>query len=156
MTKFTEHLRRRILAIPAKCYVILLTLCCLSLTLFALFSTLNIVYVSDSHGASRMLITRVEDPEELMDLSGIVAEEEDSVYFTAFNGNLASLSIQRAVPITVHADGEEHVTKLARWPKHWPPVASSWASTTTPSPACTPSSARTNPSRCTGWNTRTP
>lgn len=37
MTKFTEHLRRRILAIPAKCYVILLTLCCLSLTLFALF-----------------------------------------------------------------------------------------------------------------------
>ena len=33
MTKFTEHLRRRILAIPAKCYVILLTLCCLSLTL---------------------------------------------------------------------------------------------------------------------------
>ena len=113
MTKFTEHLRRRILAIPARCYVILLTLCCLSLTLFALFSTLNIVYVSDSHGASRMLITRVEDPEELMDLSGIVAEEEDSVYFTAFNGNLASLSIQRAVPITVYADGAEHVAKLA-------------------------------------------
>ena len=113
MTKFTEHLRRRVLAIPAKFYVILLTLCCLSLTLFALFSTLNIVYVSDSHGASRMLITRVEDPEELMDLSGIVAEEEDSVYFTAFNGNLASLSIQRAVPITVYADGAEHVTKLA-------------------------------------------
>lgn len=113
MTKFTEHLRRRVLAIPAKFYVTLLTLCCLSLTLFALFSTLNIVYVSDSHGASRMLLTRVEDPEELMDLSGIVAEEEDSVYFTAFNGNLASLSIQRAVPITVYADGVEHVTKLA-------------------------------------------
>lgn len=113
MTKFTEHLRRRVLAIPAKFYVTLLTLCCLSLTLFALFSTLNIVYVSDSHGASRMLLTRVEDPEELMDLSGIVAEEEDSVYFTAFNGNLASLSIQRAVPITVYADGTEHVTKLA-------------------------------------------
>ena len=113
MTKFTEHLRRRVLAIPDKFYVTLLTLCCLSLTLFALFSTLNIVYVSDSHGASRMLLTRVEDPEELMDLSGIVAEEEDSVYFTAFNGNLASLSIQRAVPITVYADGVEHVTKLA-------------------------------------------
>ena len=113
MTKFTEHLRRRVLAIPAKFYVTLLTLCCLSLTLFALFSTLNIVYVSDSHGASRMLLTRVEDPEELMDLSGIVAEEEDSVYFTAFNGNLASLSIQRAVPITVYADGAEHVAKLA-------------------------------------------
>ena len=113
MTKFTEHLRRRVAAIPAKFYVTLLTLCCLSLTLFALFSTLNIVYVSDSHGASRMLLTRVEDPEELMDLSGIVAEEEDSVYYTAFNGNLASLSIQRAVPITVYADGTEHITKLA-------------------------------------------
>ena len=62
MTKFTEHLRRRVLAIPAKFYVSLLTLCCLSLTLFALFSTLNIVYVSDSHGASRMLLTRVRTP----------------------------------------------------------------------------------------------
>ena len=113
MTKFTEHLRRRVLAIPAKFYVTLLTLCCLSLTLFALFNTLNVVYVSDSHGSSRMLLTRAEDPEELMALSGIVAEEEDSVYFTAYNGNLASLSIQRAVPITVYADGAEHIVKLA-------------------------------------------
>ena len=113
MTKFTEHLRRRVLAIPAKFYVTLLTLCCLSLTLFALFTTLNVVYVSDSHGNSRMLLTRAEDPEELMSLSGIVAEKEDSVYYTAYNGNLASLSIQRAVPITIMADGSQQVVKLA-------------------------------------------
>ena len=113
MTKFTEHLRRRVLAMPAKPFVTLLTLCCLSVTLYALTATLNVVYVSDSHGNSRMLLTREEDPEALMNLSGIVAEEEDSVFYTAYNGNLASLSIQRAVPVTVYADGAEHVAKLA-------------------------------------------
>lgn len=112
MTKFTEHLRRRILATPARLPATLLTLCCLSLTVFALFTTLNVVYVSDSHGNSRMLITRASDPDELMNLSGIVAGEADAVHYTAYNGNLASLSIQRAVPITVNADGQEHVAEM--------------------------------------------
>lgn len=112
MTKFTEHLRRRLAAFPMRYPVMLLTLCCLSLTVFALFTTLNIVYVSDSHGNSTMLVTRADDPAELMSLSGIVAGEADNVYYTAFNGNLASLSIERAVPVSVLADGQEHVAKM--------------------------------------------
>ncbi len=112
MTNFTEQMRRRYADLPAKIFAVLLTLCSLSLTVFALFSTLSVVYVSDSAGSSRMLITRVEDPDELMDLSGIVANEEDVVYYTAFSGNLASLSIQRAEPVTVYADGETHVARM--------------------------------------------
>lgn len=112
MTKFTEHLRRRILAFPAKLTATLITLCCLSLTLYALFTTLNIVYVSDSEGNNKLLVTRTSNPEELMTLSGIVAQEADNVYYTAYNGNTASLSIQRAQEITIQADGAIYVAKL--------------------------------------------
>lgn len=112
MTKFTEHLRRRIAAFPAKYLAALLTLCCLSLTVYVLFATLNVVYVSDSEGNSKMLVTRASDPTELMSLSGIVAEDADNVFYTAYNGNMASLSIQRAQEITVAADGETYTAKL--------------------------------------------
>ena len=99
MTKFTEHLRRRWLAIPKRVWACLLTLCCLSLTLCALIFSVNVVYVSDSDGNRRMLVTAVTDPQRLMEMSGIRAEAEDDVYFTAYNGNLASLNIQRAFPV---------------------------------------------------------
>ncbi len=112
MTKFTEHLRRRFFAIPVKLWACLVTLCCLSLTLFVLFEALHLVNVTDSNGASRLLITHKTDPDSLMQLSGIVAEEGDNVYYTAYNGNLASLSIQRAMPVSVQADGQTHNTKL--------------------------------------------
>lgn len=112
MTKFTEHLRRRILAFPAKIIAALIMLCCLSLTLYALFTTLHIVYVSDSDGNNKLLVTRTSNPEELMELSGIVADQADNVYYTAYNGNTASLSIQRAQQITVQADGALYVAEL--------------------------------------------
>lgn len=112
MTKFTEHMRRRLQDVPGRLCVMLLTLCSLSLTVFALFSSLNVVYVSDSYGESRMVITRSEDPKKLMDLSGIVAGQDDAVYYTAYSGNLASLSIQRAQPITILADGATHIAQM--------------------------------------------
>lgn len=112
MTKFTEHLRRRVLAFPATVAAALITLCCLSLVLYALIATLNIVYVSDSDGNNKLLVTRTSDPEELMELSGIVAQQADHVYFTAYAGNTASLSIQRAQEITVQADGATHVAEI--------------------------------------------
>lgn len=112
MTKFTEHLRRRFLAIPPRVWACLLTLCCLSLTLCALVFSVNVVYVSDSDGNRRMLVTVSDDPAELMALSGIEAEEEDDIYYTAYNGNLASLNIQRAFPVYVKADAELFSAKL--------------------------------------------
>lgn len=112
MTKFTEHLRRSFLAIPAKFWASLTTLCCLSLTLFALTQTLNVVYVSDSHGSQRVLVTYEKDPKQLMEMAGITAEPEDSFYYTAYNGNLASLNIQRAFTVPVRADDQIYSTQL--------------------------------------------
>lgn len=112
MTKFTEHLRRRWLAIPVRLWALLGTLCCLSLALFVLSASLNVVFVSDSDGNSRMLVTSEEDPHQLMRLSGIMAEEHDQFYYTAYSGNLASLSIQRAYEVFVDADGVRASAKL--------------------------------------------
>ncbi len=113
MTKFTERMRHTRFAVPAKLWACLITLCCLSITLFVLFNALHVVKVTDSKGASRTLMTCAKDPETLMNLSGIVADEGDNVHYTAYNGNLASLNIQRAVTITVMADDQTYVTKLA-------------------------------------------
>lgn len=112
MTKFTEHLRRRLKDLPARLLVALLTLCSLSITVFALFQTLNIVYVTDSNGASKMLLTRTDDPDQLMAMSGLTAAEEDAVYYTAYSGNLASLNIQRAQPVSVFVDGTTYITRM--------------------------------------------
>ena len=111
MTKFTEHMRRHAF-VPAKFGAVLLTLCSLSITVYALFSTLSVVYVSDSSGQNKMLITRTDDPDKLMAMSGIVAADEDQIYYTAYNDNLASLSIQRSAPITILADGNTHIAQL--------------------------------------------
>ena len=112
MTKFTEHLRRRFFAIPAKAWASLITLCCLTLTLFALTQTLNVVHVSDSEGSRSVLVTYEDDPHELMSLAGIVAEPNDTFYYTAYNGNLASLNIQRAFPVLIEADGQQYTAEL--------------------------------------------
>ena len=93
MTKPTEHLQGIGKELLAKVCACLVTLCCLSLTLYVLFNELHLVNVTDSEGASHTMMTYVQDPQELMNLAGIVAEEHDDVHYTAYNGNLASLSI---------------------------------------------------------------
>ena len=112
MTKFTEHLRRRWLAIPVRVWALLGSLCSLSIALFVLSLSLNVVHVSDSDGNRRTLITTHDDPDQIMELSGIVAEAHDEVYYTAYAGNLASLSIQRAYPVYVEADGQNLTAQL--------------------------------------------
>ncbi|MEG0305208.1 MAG: 3D domain-containing protein [Oscillospiraceae bacterium] len=112
MVKFTEHMRRKFIAIPSRIWAFAITLCCLCVTLYSLFSVLNIVIVSDSHGSRRMLLTPSEDQTQLMEMSGIIADEMDNVFYTAYNGNLASLNIQRAYEVKVTADGQTLSAKL--------------------------------------------
>jgi 3D (Asp-Asp-Asp) domain-containing protein len=81
---------------------------CLCLSLFVTTASLKLTYISDSDGAERVLLTGTSDPESLMRLSGIEAEEGDEVvYYTAFGGSLANLNIQRAFTVTVEVDGTE-------------------------------------------------
>lgn len=103
--RIQEHARRRFLAIPPRFWAFWGMLVCLLLPLLLLTRSLNIVHVSDSLGASKLVITRHTDPAAVMQLAGITAEEGDNVYYTAYNGDLAALSIQRAFEVTVQVDG---------------------------------------------------
>ncbi len=78
----------------------------LCLTLFATTASLRLTYISDSEGAGRVLLTSEKDPHSLLRLSGLEAGAGDRIYYTAFGGDLASLSLQRAFTVTVEADGE--------------------------------------------------
>lgn len=112
MTKLIEHLRRRVAGIPAKAYAVAISAAALCCTLFSLYLALNIVLVTDSDGNRQMLFTTAEDPQQIMEVSGIVAGEHDDVFYTEYNGNVASLNIQRAFAVAVEADGETRTAYL--------------------------------------------
>lgn len=112
MTKFTEHLRRRVVVAQQRLWAMVLMLLCLSLSLMALYYALNIVVVSDTNGNRQMLVTHHDDPDFLMREAGILPNEGDNVFFTSYNGNIANVSIERAYPIGVKADGKVYETML--------------------------------------------
>ena len=105
MAKFKEHVIRWFERTAKRIFAIAITFSALVSTVAVVFVTLNVVTVADSYGQEKMLITTSTDPTELMNLSGITAEEYDKYYYTAYSGNLASLNIQRAFPVEVIADG---------------------------------------------------
>ena len=87
---------------------------CLVATLGVTAANLRLTYVTDSNGARQVLLTDADaSPAQVMNLSGIRSEEGDEVYYTAFSGNLASLSIERAFSVSITADGQEYPVKLA-------------------------------------------
>ena len=86
---------------------------CLVATLGVTAANLRLTYVTDSNGARQVLVTDADaSPAQVMHLSGIRSEEGDEVYYTAFSGNLASLSIERAFSVSITADGQEYPVKL--------------------------------------------
>lgn len=112
MITIIKTLRRLVLSVPVKVWACLITVGCLTLTLIGLQQALHMVRITDSEGASQVVMTHLDDPQELMELSGIVAEEGDDVHYTAYNGNQASLNIQRAVDLTVTADGQTYDVRM--------------------------------------------
>ena len=88
---------------------------CLVFTLAVTAANLRLTYVTDSNGARQMVLTSSEaDTASVMNLSsGVEAGQTDPVYYTAFSGNLASLSIEKAFSVTIQADGEEYPVRMA-------------------------------------------
>ena len=84
----------------------------LALTLILTTVSIRVTYVTDSNGASQLLLTSESDPTRLMNLSGIEAAEGDRVYYTAFGGSLATLNIERAFTVNIEADGQEIPVKM--------------------------------------------
>lgn len=101
-----ERLQRRLKTVPPRFWAFCVMGIFLCLTLFATTANLRLTYISDSEGTGRVLLTSEQDPHSLLRLSGLEAGEGDRVYYTAFGGSLASLSLQRAFTVTVEADGE--------------------------------------------------
>ncbi|MEG0804389.1 MAG: G5 domain-containing protein, partial [Pygmaiobacter sp.] len=112
MIRLKLYLQQRIRQIPAKFYAVCICAIALSCSLLALYATINVVMVTDSDGGRKMLLTASENPEQLMELSGIMAGEHDDVLYTSYKGNVASLKIQRAFPVSVCADGETRTAHL--------------------------------------------
>ncbi|MEG0617302.1 MAG: 3D domain-containing protein [Oscillospiraceae bacterium] len=112
MTKFKEHIRRRVENIPTRLWAMIAALACLSCILYSMYAILNIVIVSDTDGNRRMLVTPIKDTQQLMQMSGIVANDKDNVFYTAYNGNLVSLNIERAFPIAIQADDGSFTAEL--------------------------------------------
>lgn len=105
MTRFKLYLRQAVARIPVRLWVVCLCTVTLAGSLLGLYAAIHVVVVADSVGERRMLLTASQDPTELMALSGLTAREGDEVLYTSYNGNRASVMIQRAFDVDVQADG---------------------------------------------------
>jgi 3D (Asp-Asp-Asp) domain-containing protein len=73
--------------------------------LYYISDRMNAVYIRD--GESTILhYTLSEHPDEILKENGIATMAFDMVDFSGFAGKLGVISIKRAFPVTVHADGE--------------------------------------------------
>lgn len=70
-----------------------------------IFEQINMIYVTDSEGASNVLLMQDESAEEIVRLSGLEVGEYDEYFYTAYSGNRAVLTVQRAYEVSVVADG---------------------------------------------------
>ncbi|MEI3014031.1 MAG: hypothetical protein V8T36_04305 [Ruthenibacterium lactatiformans] len=71
----------------------------------ALAATVNTVTVADSAGAQRTVMAAVTEPEVLLDLAGMELESNDSTRLHEVEDGTLLLSLQRAFPVSVAADG---------------------------------------------------
>lgn len=85
---------------------------CLVGAIELVFSQINLVYVTDSEGASAVLLAQTDNAQELVRLSGLQVGKYDEYYYTAYSGNHAVLTVQRAYPVTVNVDGTSQTAYL--------------------------------------------
>lgn len=69
------------------------------------FAQIHLVYVTDSQGTSTVLLTQEESTQQLVEQCGLEIGEYDEYYYTAYSGNRAVLTVQRAYEVEVTADG---------------------------------------------------
>ena len=105
LVKLQEAARRRFRAISARFWAFWLMLLCLAVPVLLFTRSVDLVHVSDTDGFSRLLITNQLKPASLVEQAGLELGESDRIHYTAYNGDLASLSVQRAFTVTIEADG---------------------------------------------------
>ncbi|MEG2053536.1 MAG: ubiquitin-like domain-containing protein [Oscillospiraceae bacterium] len=105
MAKFKEHLIRWFENIPKRIWACMLAYAIFAGTIAMLYTSLNTVFVTDSRGREKTIVTYKDDPQELMTISGIVAKQYDEYFLTQYDNNVVNLNIERAFPVNVKADG---------------------------------------------------
>ncbi len=86
--------------------MLLFTLCLVG-AIELVFSQIGLVVVTDTDGASTMLLVQEETVPEIVAMSGIELGQYDEYYYTAYGSNRAVVTVQRAYPVTVFVDGAE-------------------------------------------------
>ncbi len=104
--KYKELFRRCIRQIPNRVYAVGLLVSCLLVTQIWLHDNMHIVCVTDSDGACAMVTAGTTDPDQLMQMANLNAEQWDRVSYVNYAENRSNLNIQRAFPVQVEADGE--------------------------------------------------
>lgn len=105
MTKWQEHLRRRVAAAApraAAAAAAALSLCLVCLTVSALAHT---VLVQDSEGAECLLMTPREEPAALLAMAGVEPEEGDRVSVDERGDGSLRVLLQRTFPVRISVDG---------------------------------------------------
>ena len=113
MTKRQEHIRRWLAAAGPRIVAVAATAGSLGLVCTALAATVNMVTVADSAGAQRTVMAAVTEPEVLLDLAGMELESNDSTRLHEVEDGTLLLSLQRAFPVSVAADGEYYEAEIS-------------------------------------------
>ena len=83
---------------------------CLAFTLTVTAADLRLTYVTDSNTVQTAALPAEGVAARAMGLS---AADQNTTYYTAFSGSLASLNIERAFTVTIQADDQEYPVKMA-------------------------------------------
>ena len=109
----TEYIRRYSRAAGPRIVAVAATAGSLGLVCTALAATVNTVTVADSAGAQRTVMAAVTEPEVLLDLAGMELESNDSTRLHEVEDGTLLLSLQRAFPVSVAADGEYYEAEIS-------------------------------------------
>ncbi len=111
MQRNIERLRRKLSQMPRIAAVLTMALV-LSASLFTTVYAKDVVVVTDSDGQEVTLLTSSCETEEILALAGITVEDCDKVEYTTEDENTACVTIERAFPVSLEADGATFTTRL--------------------------------------------
>lgn len=110
MRHYIERLRRQIN--PGRITAFLLAALVLGLALCSAVFTRKIITVEDSAGGTHVMMTASRQPQQYMDLASLVAGRYDQLDYTDQDRSAASITIYRAFPVAVMADGFAHRAEM--------------------------------------------
>lgn len=77
----------------------------LLLALFSVLLSLDVVTITDSNGASHVLVTTSRQPQEILQLAGVNTTHNDQVIYTDNGINGTNIVINRSFSVSITADG---------------------------------------------------